>query len=646
VPDTIFESQPLPKLLELIRESFGTIAIIPIQRRHFNDKQGIEQISKLCSRKSGNILQIIARKYYCISAAAALLGYLKNVCYVNFADHCLKVDYQTKGGVMIDTQTSVKLELLYSLKMDAVSAKKLSLYGLLNRCETKIGQRHLRANILEPSCDIDFIEKRHDQIKILLENTELLDNLRENLKNFRNAESLLKISCITQAADVQKSIESSIQLALLLKNCLESIKPLAQVVAESYSDSFEAYRILLSTPIFNDIIETINKVVQANIHENRLAKKHFLHLYCVKAGNNETIDTLRQLYVENVEKIREFIEKLTESSVIPLKMIYTTKLGYHLIWKNATSTKVPSNYELIYRKGTNAYLTTPELIAMNDKVQLIEKNLLCISSAVLRDMLLEIAKEIDVIYHLIGVIIDLDIIQSLALISGQESYCCPTFNRVLRLEDAYHPMLTMCYDHAEIIKNNVIATPQYNFYTIFGPNMSGKSIYIKMIAVIQIMAQIGCFVPAKSATMKMCDKIFSRLGFQDNIEQSASSFTVELRDMEYIYSNLTPNSLLIIDELCRSTDPQEGEVLCYAFCEKLLNFIGVSRDEYFKTKMQDEGVHDDDAKSTERSKNLSTSLIIKGADIKLKDITRPFIFLTTHFSELAKLVDKFNNAIK
>jgi DNA mismatch repair protein MSH4 len=179
-----------------------------------------------------------------------------------------------------------------------------------------------------------------------------------------------------------------------------------------------------------------------------------------------------------------------------------------------------------------------------------------LSNGLLCDLLLEAANEIDAIYHLIGVIIDLDIAQSLAEIANLESFCCPTFTRVLRLEDAYHPMLHGSRNKVDVIKNNAIATPQYNFYLITGPNMSGKTVYIKMIAVIQIMAQIGSFLPAKTATIRLCDKIFSRLGFQDNIEQNASSFSVELRDMDYIYNNLTPNSLIIMDELCRSTDPQ------------------------------------------------------------------------------------------
>lgn len=170
--------------------------------------------------------------------------------------------------------------------------------------------------------------------------------------------------------------------------------------------------------------------------------------------------------------------------------------------------------------------------------------------------------------------------------------------------------------------------------------MSGKTIYIKMIAVIQIMAQIGCFVPAKSAKLRMTDKIFSRIGFQDNIEASASSFTVELREMEYIYSNITPNSLVIMDELCRSTNPQEGEVICFDYCKKLLTYIGVSDEDYFKfdTDNEDEGAGGNSRKSR--------SLEFRLAELRLKEIARPFIYLTSHYQALTKLPEDFSNAIK
>lgn len=174
--------------------------------------------------------------------------------------------------------------------------------------------------------------------------------------------------------------------------------------------------------------------------------------------------------------------------------------------------------------------------------------------------------------------------------------------------------------------------------------MSGKTIYIKMIAILQIMAQIGCFIPGSNAILRMTDKLFSRIGFEDNLAQHASSFTVELREMEYIYSNLTPNSLVIMDELCRSTNPQEGEQICWTFCEKLLKFIGVSDDNYFEleTENEDKTV---DGKIFRQSRS-NTSLQFRGCGIKIKDVARPFIYLTTHFTTLTKIVEKYNNALK
>lgn len=374
LPDTIFETVPLPKLVELIKENFPDITIIPVQRRHFNDRFGFEQISKLCSRKSFNILQIISRKYYCLSSAGALLSYLKNVALMNFAENCLRVDYQTKGGMMVDTQTSIRLELLYSLNTESSAAKKFSLYDLLNKCETRVGQRHLRANILEPSCDIEFIEKRHEQIKILIDNDDAQTCLKESLKNFRMVESLLKISCITPINDLEKAIQTNIHLALLLKNNLESVKPLAVTVSELSSESFEDAQQLLSSDIFNDLLEKINKLIQPNIHENRLAQKHYQYLYAVRSNCNETIDFLRQIYTETVDKIRKYVDELTEKSMLPIKMIHTTKLGYHLVLKSINnSLKVSSPFETIYKKGNNVYMTTAELITYNDKTMLICK---------------------------------------------------------------------------------------------------------------------------------------------------------------------------------------------------------------------------------------------------------------------------------
>lgn len=161
--------------------------------------------------------------------------------------------------------------------------------------------------------------------------------------------------------------------------------------------------------------------------------------------------------------------------------------------------------------------------------------------------------------------------------------------------------------------------------------MGGKTIYIKTIALLQIIAQLGCFVPAKSAQFRLCDKIFSRIGFNDNIEQGASSFVVEMRDMEYIMKNITPNSLVIIDELCRSTNPKEGILIAWQLSEKLIKMNGKLNDgKYYNDTVGDQ----------------SGSIYSLKSKTRLIDLTAPFVFLVTHFMELTRLSEPYYNVIK
>lgn len=223
----------------------------------------------------------------------------------------------------------------------------------------------------------------------------------------------------------------------------------------------------------------------------------------------------------------------------------------------------------------------------------------------------------------------MDILQSLANVSMNDNYCCPTFGDDLRITDAVNPLLEHSWKKTNPVPNNIIATPEYNFFIITGPNMGGKTIYIKMIALIQIMAQLGCFLPAKEAQIRICDKIFSRIGFEDNMDASASSFVVEIREMEYILKNITPNSLVIIDELCRSTNPEEGRELAWCLSERLIRFNGLTND----------GTYFDEDSEVDRQNR-------KARPVTLKTITSPFIFMTTHFLELTELTKNNFGAFK
>lgn len=359
--------------------------------------------------------------------------------------------------MMIDTQTSARLELLYSLSNEPTAVKKFSLYAILNFAETRIGQRHLRANILEPSCSIDVITHRQEQIKILLDENDLLQQLKEKLQNFRSVDQLLKISYVVPADDSEKAIETNIQMALQLKFCLEAVKPLAELVKATVSESFEESRQLLTVSIFDDIIKKIDEVIQPDIHKNRMAQKHFQHLFAVRGKVNETVDFLRKLYTESADRIRDYVAEVAEKTRFPIKLIHSTKLGYHLHMKNPNNVQLSEEFHLILRKGANFYLTTSHLLALNDTTQTISTDIIRMSNTILCDMLIEIASEIDVIHHLIGIIIDLDVVQSLTEASNQENYCCPKFNRIMKIEAAFHPMLEYARNKETAIANNVVS---------------------------------------------------------------------------------------------------------------------------------------------------------------------------------------------
>lgn len=179
-----------------------------------------------------------------------------------------------------------------------------------------------------------------------------------------------------------------------------------------------------------------------------------------------------------------------------------------------------------------------------------------------------------------------------------------------------------------------IATPDHNFFIITGPNMGGKTVYIKMIAVLQVMAQIGCFVPATSAQFRICDKLFSRIGFEDSVDKGISSFGMEVEQMSFILNNITANSLVIIDELGRGTNPEEGLMWARKMSEQMINLKGFGNNGNFYVE---------DSKHLDSIRNSS----IDGGYFRLlKAISSPFIFMTTHFLELTTLAKEFFNVIK
>ncbi|XP_047504330.1 mutS protein homolog 4-like [Pieris napi] len=173
------------------------------------------------------------------------------------------------------------------------------------------------------------------------------------------------------------------------------------------------------------------------------------------------------------------------------------------------------------------------------------------------------------LYKLCENVAELDILIALAQISSVGSYIRPEFSDYLDIRNSVHPLLD--YNSQVMpVPNDVFASPEYNFTIITGPNMGGKSIYIKQIAIMQVMSQLGCYIPATNAVLRLCDRIFSRIGFNDSVELNASTYVIEMKEIQHILKGITRSSLVIIDELCRGTSVEEGASIAWAICEELI----------------------------------------------------------------------------
>ncbi|XP_055320057.1 mutS protein homolog 4-like [Sitodiplosis mosellana] len=665
VPHTIHDAKPETadgKLVKFIRQEFPKLPLIKVPRRHFSETEGMDLIKKYCSDKYNYIKEEVASKYYALSATSGLLKYLQFIHNIYFKENGVKLDFETKFAHMqIDIDTSYKLELLTINNPNTVKSHFPSLFDVLNYCVTSIGKRTLRARILEPMCDIPSIRQIHDCIEELNQPgySELSGLLMQVLRNFNNVERLHKLALFVPQDSSIRTAEILINQALHLKRCLQLVPELQARLSPLISKKFHEIQANLLDERYVSMLNHIETVLNRSLIEFRKdsSSQLFQRIHCVQSGVNELIDILRKTYQELTAQVETLVGDLSVKHGYAFKMNYTVQRGFHvilLIANHAITHDFPDELEVLEIKRNTCYLTTPEVNKLNIRIQNVIEEITIQSNVVIASMLNGIMKQIDVIYDLSGFIATLDIILSLATVSANEGFVCPTFGDEMRVVDAVHPLLELNIHRTATTPNNIIATPEYNFFIITGPNMSGKTVYIKTIAVLQIMAQLGCYVPAKSAQFRITDRIFSRMGFNDSIEKNLSTFMMEMNNMEHIMKNMTPNSLVIIDELCRSTNPKEGAQLAWNICEHLASIRGIFNDgKYFVNdenqsqmdEISSNGASSKDAASTMVGRTSTATRSTTWKNTKLNVVTSPFIFLTTHFHSLTKLANSFFNVV-
>ena len=468
-------------------------------------------------------------------AAGALLQYLYDTQKTDLEHFTHIYPYLTSKYMLLDSSTRRNLELTETLRE---KQKRGSLLWVLDKTKTAMGARLLRNYIEQPLIEKDEMEKRLDAIQELNQDSISRDEIREYLNPIYDLERLL--SKVTYKTANPRDL-------IAFRNSLEMLPPIKTVLSAFEKEELVEIREQIDglEDIYQLIDEAIIEEPPISIREGGM----------IKDGFDETIDRLRSAKHDGKQWLAQLEEEDRERTGIKnLKIKYNKVFGYYFEVTNSYKDLVPEDY---IRKQTLANAeryTTPRLkeledtiLNAEDKLQTLEYDVFCR----IRDT---IAQELVRIQNTAKAIAKLDVYASLSLVSERNHYVRPKLNEkgVIDIKDGRHPVVEQMITNDMFIANDTyLDNGSHCISVITGPNMAGKSTYMRQTALIVLMAQIGCFVPARTANIGIVDRIFTRVGASDDLASGQSTFMVEMNEVANILRNATSKSLLILDEIGR-----------------------------------------------------------------------------------------------
>lgn len=493
-----------------------------------------------------------------LAAAGAVLAYLKQTQRETLPHLRLPRRYSPSGYVVLDGNTQRNLELVESM-MD--KSKRGTLLGVLDRTCTSMGGRKLRQWILHPLLDVHAIEARLNAVEALYEAAETRLELREALRGVADLERLLsRLTSKSGNARDLKALGQSLLRVPTVKAALHTID--AALLAET-RDGMDALQ---------DVAVTIDDAI---VDEPPLT---IMEGNLFKDGHNAELDRMRDL----VRGGRDWIatlqrEESARTGISTLKVGYNKVFGYYIEVSKGQAANVPPDYE---RKQTlvNAerYVTPQlksreeEIVHAQETMQRLEYDLF----ATLRD---GVSAEARRIQETADAVATIDVLLSLAEVAASKAFRKPAVHAGgdIRIADGRHPVVEDLMPRGEFVPNDIILEREKaSMLIVTGPNMAGKSTYLRQVALITLMAQIGSFVPAAEAAIGVVDRIFTRVGASDNLVRGESTFMVEMIETANILNTATERSLLVLDEIGRGTSTFDGISIAWSVAEHIHDHIG------------------------------------------------------------------------
>lgn len=534
---------------------------------HYFDEALCEKT--LCRHFSVASLDGMGLKDYSIgiTAAGAVMEYLKETQKISLAHILSLVPYQTGKYMLLDRNTRRNLELVETLRE---KQKRGSLLWVLDKTKTAMGARKLRNSLEQPLIDRDEIIKRHDAIDELNANMITREELREYLNPIYDLERLLgKISYKSaNPRDLTALLASLQMLPHILFLCRSFECTFFKEVCEEL-----------------DPLEDLSALIVSAIQEEPPLALHDGGI--IRDGYDKQVDTLREAKSDGKNWLASLeAEEREKTGIKNLKIKFNRVFGYYLEVTNSYKDLVPENW---IRKQTLANAeryTTERLKELEDVVLGAEDKLYNLEYQLFCDVRDRIFAEVDRIQATARAIAMLDMVASLAYVAEKNNYVRPALNNkgILNIREGRHPVIEQMIDHEMFIPNDTyLDKDSHRLVIITGPNMAGKSTYMRQTALIVLLAQIGSFVPAESADLCLVDRIFTRVGASDDLASGQSTFMVEMTEVANILHNATKDSLIILDEIGRGTSTFDGLSIAWAVAEHIVDKKNIGAKTLFAT---------------------------------------------------------------
>lgn len=502
-----------------------------------------------------------------IRAAGALLEYLTDTQKSTLAQiNMLKV-YHQKSYMILDSTAMRNLELSETIRN---KDKKGSLLWLLDKTNTAMGGRLLRKWIHQPLINKKDIEDRLNSIEELINRQDILLQLRDKLSKIYDIERL--ISRITYGSANARDMLSLKQSLEPLPEIKELLSKLTSALFTNYYESFDVL-----DDIYNLLEKSIHTDPPITIREGNI----------IKEGYDDLLDSYRAAMTEGKTWIASMEESEREKTGIKnLKIGFNKVFGYYIDITHSNKDLVPDSYIRKQTLVNSERYITPELKEIEDRILGAEEKSAKLEYQIFTNIRSQVSDHVVRIQKTAQNIAVLDVLCSLTRVSYENNYTKPKILTTgeIRIKDGRHPVVEKSLSDDMFVPNDTdLDTKDAHLMVITGPNMAGKSTYMRQVALIVIMAQIGCFVPASQAEIGIVDRVFTRVGASDDLSSGQSTFMVEMSEVANILNNLTANSLLVLDEIGRGTSTFDGLSIAWAVIEHLCSFDKIKPRTMFAT---------------------------------------------------------------